>query len=53
MGGIVHPETGEVFNFSDGVGRISMKYAGRIAKALGVHPTPSCYQVCKRLKFHT
>ncbi|CAG9535546.1 unnamed protein product [Cercopithifilaria johnstoni] len=45
MGGIVHPETGEVFNFSDGVGRISRKYADRIAKVLGLHPTPSCYQV--------
>uniref|UniRef100_A0A0R3RPA9 RNA-directed RNA polymerase n=1 Tax=Elaeophora elaphi TaxID=1147741 RepID=A0A0R3RPA9_9BILA len=45
MGGIVHPETGEVFNFSDGVGRISKKYADRIAKILDLHPTPSCYQV--------
>nr|CRZ22694.1 BMA-RRF-3, isoform a [Brugia malayi] len=45
MGGIVHPETGEVFNFSDGVGRISKKYADRIAKTLGLYPTPSCYQV--------
>ncbi|KAM3728655.1 RNA-dependent RNA polymerase [Dirofilaria immitis] len=45
MGGIVHPETGEVFNFSDGVGRISKKYADRIAKVLNIHPTPSCYQV--------
>lgn len=45
MGGIIHPDTGEVFNFSDGVGRISKKYADRIAKTLGLHPTPSCYQV--------
>ncbi|VDM08163.1 unnamed protein product [Wuchereria bancrofti] len=45
LGGIVHPETGEVFNFSDGVGRISKKYADRIAKTLGLCPTPSCYQV--------
>ncbi|VDK85234.1 unnamed protein product [Onchocerca ochengi] len=45
MGGIIHPETGEVFNFSDGIGRISKKYADRIAKVLGIHPTPSCYQV--------
>ncbi|EFO21905.2 RNA dependent RNA polymerase [Loa loa] len=44
MGGIVHPETGEVFNFSDGVGRISKKYADRIAEVLDLHPTPSCYQ---------
>ncbi|VDM96403.1 unnamed protein product [Thelazia callipaeda] len=45
IGGIVHPETGEHFNFSDGVGRISQKYADRIAKILNLQMTPSCYQV--------
>lgn len=51
MGGILHPETGEAFNFSDGVGRISTKYADRIAQVLGLHPTPSCYQVSNRFLF--
>lgn len=45
IGGMIHPETGELFNFSDGVGRISKEYADRIAKALDLHLTPSCYQV--------
>uniref|UniRef100_A0A915PTN4 RNA-directed RNA polymerase n=1 Tax=Setaria digitata TaxID=48799 RepID=A0A915PTN4_9BILA len=45
VGGMTHPETGELFSFSDGIGRISKKYADRIAKTLDLFPTPSCYQV--------
>lgn len=45
MGGLPHPETGELFNFSDGAGRISAKYASLVAAKLDLRPPPSCFQV--------
>lgn len=40
-----NPETGTIYIFSDGAGRISQKCAKRIAKALEISPVPSCFQV--------
>uniref|UniRef100_A0A915BR60 RNA-directed RNA polymerase n=1 Tax=Parascaris univalens TaxID=6257 RepID=A0A915BR60_PARUN len=45
MGGLPHPETGELFNFSDGAGRISVRYASLVAAKLDLRPPPSCFQV--------
>uniref|UniRef100_A0A914X030 RNA-dependent RNA polymerase n=1 Tax=Plectus sambesii TaxID=2011161 RepID=A0A914X030_9BILA len=44
-GGALNPETDEVYCFSDGIGRVSMKAAERIAQKLEVTPVPSCFQV--------
>jgi hypothetical protein len=43
-GGSVNPETGTVYTFSDGIGRISMKAAELVAQKLDVTPVPSCFQ---------
>ncbi|CAJ0957800.1 unnamed protein product, partial [Mesorhabditis belari] len=44
-GGSGHPETGEDYCFSDGVGRIGMEHAVMIAIALELPYIPSCFQV--------
>ncbi|VDK50544.1 unnamed protein product [Anisakis simplex] len=45
VGGLCHPETKEKYTFSDGVGRISLKYAALVAAELDLRPVPSCFQV--------
>ncbi|KAI6227443.1 RNA-directed RNA polymerase [Aphelenchoides fujianensis] len=39
------PGNGRNYVFSDGVGRISERFADRIAAMMDIQPTPSCFQV--------
>ncbi|KAI6223774.1 RNA-directed RNA polymerase [Aphelenchoides fujianensis] len=39
------PGNGKNYVFSDGVGRISERFADRIAAMMDIQPTPSCFQV--------
>lgn len=41
------PYSNKHYTFSDGVGRISEKYARRVAAILGISPVPSCFQASK------
>ncbi|KHN85807.1 RNA-dependent RNA polymerase 1 [Toxocara canis] len=45
VGGLPHPETGERYTFSDGAGRISIRFASLVAAKLDLRPVPSCFQV--------
>ncbi|GMT04159.1 hypothetical protein PENTCL1PPCAC_26333, partial [Pristionchus entomophagus] len=45
VGGCGHPETHELYTFSDGVGRMSMSLARELAEMLELKIVPSCYQV--------
>ncbi|GMS82575.1 hypothetical protein PENTCL1PPCAC_4750, partial [Pristionchus entomophagus] len=45
VGGCGHPETKELYTFSDGVGRMSLKLARELAEILELSIVPSCYQV--------